>query len=210
LSRTTVSSTVAKLSKGGWNIFKSIKIKNCHRKQFVNIIQIFHELLQLRKYFWNMDSECSRIFFYSNFPMESNDSKLTFPQKKMTFPDQRIKNSSLYLWINRCMIYWNQWHIIMYSTFIGSKQHNFQNVYLSSGSSSLFIFFKFLCVFYVRQAIKTAARDLVLHGIISQSNQPSIINGVCFYDCCSNINCCLSRSKKASNINFTWILTDFP
>jgi hypothetical protein len=36
---------------------------------------------------------------------ESNDSKLTFPQKIMTFPDQRITNSSLYLWINRCMIY---------------------------------------------------------------------------------------------------------
>jgi hypothetical protein len=47
--------------------------------------------------------QCSRTFFYSNFPRESNDSKLTFP-------DQRIKNSSLYLWINRCMIYWNQWH----------------------------------------------------------------------------------------------------
>ena len=31
-----------------------------------------------------------------------------------------------------------------------------------------------------------------------------------FYDCCSNIDCRLSRSKKASNINFTWILTDFP
>jgi hypothetical protein len=42
--------------------------------------------------------KCSRNFFYSNFPRESNDSKLTFP-------DQRIKNSSLYLWINRCMIY---------------------------------------------------------------------------------------------------------
>ena len=26
--------------------------------------------------------------------------------------------------------------------------------------------------------------------------------GVRFYDCCSNINCRLSRSKKASNINF--------
>jgi hypothetical protein len=68
----------------------------------------------------------------------------------------------------------------------------------------------FWCVFYVRQAIKTAACDLVLHGIVSQSNRPSIINGVRFYDCCSNINCHLSRSKKASNINFTWILTDFP
>ena len=34
-------------------------------------------------------------------------------------------------------------------------------------------------------------------------------NGVRFYDCCSNINCRLSRSKKVSNINFTWILTDF-
>jgi hypothetical protein len=68
----------------------------------------------------------------------------------------------------------------------------------------------FWCVFYVRQAIKTAVRDLVLHGIVSQSNRPSIINGVRFYDCCSNINCRLSRSKKASNINFTWILTDFP
>ena len=66
------------------------------------------------------------------------------------------------------------------------------------------------CVFYVRQAIKTAARDLVLHGIVSQSNRPSIINGVRFYDCCSNINCRLSRSKNASNINSTWILTDFP
>jgi hypothetical protein len=67
----------------------------------------------------------------------------------------------------------------------------------------------FWCVFYVRQAIQTAAYDLVLHGIVSQSNRPSIINGVRFYDCCSNINCRLSRSKKASNINFTWILTDF-
>ena len=64
-------------------------------------------------------------------------------------------------------------------------------------------------VFYVRQAIKTAVRDLVLHGSVSQTNRPSIINGVRFYDCCSNINCRLIRSKKASNINFTWILTDF-
>jgi hypothetical protein len=40
--------------------------------------------------------------------------------------------------------------------------------------------------------------------------QPDWINGVRFYDCCSNINCRLNRSKKASNINFTWILTDFP
>ena len=71
-------------------------------------------------------------------------------------------------------------------------------------------FLPFWCVFYVRQAIKTAARDLVLHGIASQSNRPSIINGVRFYDCCSNINYRLSRSKKASNINLTWILTDFP
>jgi hypothetical protein len=46
-------------------------------------------------------------------------------------------------------------------------------------------------------------RDLVLHGIVSQSNRPSIINGVRFYDRCSNINCCLSRSKKASNIVFS-------
>jgi hypothetical protein len=68
----------------------------------------------------------------------------------------------------------------------------------------------FWCVFCVRQVIKTAARDLVLHGIVSQSHRPSIINGVRFYDCCSNINCRLSRSKKASNINFTWMLTDFP
>jgi hypothetical protein len=30
------------------------------------------------------------------------------------------------------------------------------------------------------------------------------------HDCCSNINCRLNRSRKASNINFTWILTDFP
>jgi hypothetical protein len=44
----------------------------------------------------------------------------------------------------------------------------------------------FWCVFYVRQAIKTAAHDLVLHGIVNQSNRPSIINGVRFYDCCSN------------------------
>jgi hypothetical protein len=65
------------------------------------------------------------------------------------------------------------------------------------------IFLPFWCVFYVRQAIKTAVRDLVLHGIVSQSNRPSIINGVRFYDCCSNINCRLSRSKKASNINFS-------
>ena len=71
------------------------------------------------------------------------------------------------------------------------------------------IIFPFCWGFYVRQAIKTAARDLVLHGIVSQSNPPSIINNQ-FYDCCSNINCRLSRSKKASNINFTWILTDFP
>ena len=35
----------------------------------------------------------------------------------------------------------------------------------------------FWCVFYIRQAIKTAACDLVLHGIVSQSNRPSIING---------------------------------
>ena len=27
--------------------------------------------------------------------------------------------------------------------------------------------------------------------------------GIHFYDCCSNINCRLSRSKTASNINFT-------
>jgi hypothetical protein len=47
--------------------------------------------------------QCSRNFFYSNFPRESIDSK-------MTFPDHRIQNSSLYLWIKRCMIYWNQWH----------------------------------------------------------------------------------------------------
>jgi hypothetical protein len=53
----------------------------------------------------------------------------------------------------------------------------------------------FWCVFYARQAIKTAACDLVLHGIVSQSKRPSIINGVHFYDCCSNINCRLSRSK---------------
>jgi hypothetical protein len=46
----------------------------------------------------------------------------------------------------------------------------------------------FWCVVYVRQAIKTAARDLVLHGIVSQSKRPSIINGVRFYDCCNNIN----------------------
>jgi hypothetical protein len=51
------------------------------------------------------------------------------------------------------------------------------------------IFLPFWCVFYVRQAIKTAARNLVLHGIVSQSNRPNIINGVRFYDCCSNINC---------------------
>jgi hypothetical protein len=54
----------------------------------------------------------------------------------------------------------------------------------------------------VRKAIKTAARDLVLHGIVSQSNRPSIINGVRFYDCCSNINRRLSRSKKASTNRF--------
>jgi riboflavin transporter FmnP len=59
-----------------------------------------------------------------------------------------------------------------------------------------YLFLPFWCVFYVRQAIKTAARDLVLHGIVSQSNRPSIVNGVRFYDCCSNINCRLSRSKK--------------
>ena len=45
-----------------------------------------------------VDSSALEKFFYSNFPRESSDSKLTFP-------DQRIKNSSLYLWINRCMIY---------------------------------------------------------------------------------------------------------
>ena len=55
----------------------------------------------------------------------------------------------------------------------------------------------FCWVFYVRQAIKTAVRDLV-----NQSNRPNIINNQ-FYDCCSNINCRLSRSKKALNINFT-------
>jgi hypothetical protein len=33
-------------------------------------------------------------------------------------------------------------------------------------------FLPFWCVFYVRQAIKTAARDLVLHGIVSLSNRP--------------------------------------
>ena len=38
-------------------------------------------------------------------------------------------------------------------------------------------FLPFWCIFYVRQDIKTAVRDLVLHGIVSQSNRPSIING---------------------------------
>ena len=70
------------------------------------------------------------------------------------------------------------------------------------------IILPFWCVFNARQAIKTAARDLVLHGIVSQSNQPSIINGVRFYDCCSNINCRLSRSKKNFKyqfyLNFNW------
>ena len=74
---------------------------------------------------------------------------------------------------------------------------------LFSVRCSVRLFFRFDAFFYVRQAIKTAARDLVLHGIISQSNRPSIINGIRFYDCCSNINCRLSRSRKASNINFT-------
>jgi hypothetical protein len=68
------------------------------------------------------------------------------------------------------------------------------------------LFLLLWCVVYVRQAIKTAARDLVLHGIVSQSNRPSIINGVCFYDCCSNINCRLSRFKKASNIKYQFYL----
>jgi hypothetical protein len=70
--------------------------------------------------------------------------------------------------------------------------------------------------FSKKQAIKTAARDLVLHGIVSQSNRPSIINGVRFYDCCSNINCrlrdrpfnlkggvmvfCFVQSKRKKNI----------
>ena len=68
----------------------------------------------------------------------------------------------------------------------------------------------FWCVVYVRQAIKTAVRDLVLHGIVSQSKRPSIINGVRFYDWCSNINCRLSRSKKASNIKFYLNFNRFP
>ena len=41
--------------------------------------------------------QCSRICFYSNFPRESNDSKLTFP-------DQRIKNSSLF--VNFGFFFW--------------------------------------------------------------------------------------------------------
>jgi hypothetical protein len=61
---------------------------------------------------------------------------------------------------------------------------------------------------HVNKAIKTAARDIVLHGIASQSNRPSIINGVRFCDCCSNINCHLSRSKKSFKyqfyLNFNW------
>ena len=78
-----------------------------------------------------------------------------------------------------------------------------KNIYPQSITEA-FSFLPFCWVFYVRQAIKSAARDLVLHGIVSQSNRPSIINNQ-FYDCCSNINCRISRSKKASNINFTWI-----
>ena len=38
----------------------------------------------------------------------------------------------------------------------------------------------------------------------------SYIIAASFYDCCTYINCRLSRSKKPSNINFTYILSDFP
>jgi hypothetical protein len=67
-------------------------------------------------------------------------------------------------------------------------------------SVTLYLFYiQLSSLFYVRQDIKTAARDFVLHGIVSQSNRPSIINGVRFYDCCS---------KEASNDPFTMKNTD--
>jgi hypothetical protein len=53
----------------------------------------------------------------------------------------------------------------------------FLDINLSTSNVSGNVVLPFWCVFYVRQAIKTAARDLVLHGIVSQSNRPSMING---------------------------------
>ena len=82
---------------------------------------------------------------------------------------------------------------------------NSQWIEMSPHSDTLSCFepniLSFCWVFYVRQAIKTAARGLVLHGIASQSNRPNIINNK-FYDCCSNINCLLSRSKKSFKYQF--------
>jgi hypothetical protein len=71
---------------------------------------------------------------------------------------------------------------------------------------SFFVLMRFLC----KTSHKESCAWPCLTWPCQPIKSPSIINGVRFYDCCSNINCRLSRSKKASNINFTWILTDFP
>ena len=67
------------------------------------------------------------------------------------------------------------------------------------------VLMRFLC--------KTSHKDSCAWPCLIWHCQPiksTEYNGVCFYDWCSNINCRLSRFKTASNINFAWILTDFP
>jgi hypothetical protein len=64
-----------------------------------------------------------------------------------------------------------------------------------------FVILPFWCVYYVRQDIKTAARDLVLHGIVSQSNRPNIINGVSTYkkNISYTVNNCPNTEKYRMN-----------
>jgi hypothetical protein len=116
--------------------------------------------------------------------------------------------------IVRICVFIKDWKLIYSELFIlkrksiensGGSWHKLQHafpdithvIFLSCTSARL------IGSYTVRQVIKTAARDRLLHGIVSQSKRPSIIKGVHFYDCCSNIHGRLSRSKKASNINFT-------
>jgi hypothetical protein len=64
----------------------------------------------------------------------------------------------------------------------------------------------FWCVFYVRQAIKIAARDLALHGIVNQSNRPSIINGVRFYVVVCFFLYCWNCRLSLFKLHFSFII----
>ena len=128
----------------------------------------------------------------TNKQTNKNNNNKKYQINKKTNPNNIVSIE----WVIVALAPSQQFFTYIITILMSTSYSSVKYIESNTGKSARQGILPFWCVFYVSQAIKTAARDLVLHGIVSQSNRPSVINGVRFYDCCSNINCRLSRSEK--------------